>query len=64
MAVAVGFCGQIRWDSTKPDGTPKKQLNVSRLAQLGWQARIDFVDGLSTVVAEFREEIRKNKVRL
>ena len=33
---AVGFQGTISWDMRKPDGTPKKQLDVSRLAALGW----------------------------
>ena len=40
VADAVGFEGSIRWDLSKPDGTPKKQLDVSRLATQGWRARI------------------------
>ena len=42
----VGFSGRIEWDSTKPDGTPKKLLNVSKINQLGWKASIPLEDGL------------------
>jgi hypothetical protein len=40
VAVATSLRGEILWDTSKPDGTPKKQLDVSRLAALGWRARI------------------------
>jgi GDP-L-fucose synthase len=42
----VGFNGQIEYDTTKPDGTPRKLLDVSRLNELGWHHRIDLQDGL------------------
>ena len=42
----VGFEGRIVFDSTKPDGTPRKLLDVSRLASLGWRARTSLLDGL------------------
>jgi len=38
VAGAVGYRGAIRWDPSKPDGTPRKLLDVSRLAELGWRA--------------------------
>jgi len=53
VAVATGYRGEIIWDTSKPDGTPKKQLNVSRLAALGWQARIPLAEGLASTVVEF-----------
>ena len=53
VAAATGFEGTIDWDTTKPDGTPKKQLDVSRLAALGWRARIPLAEGLAGTVAEF-----------
>ena len=43
---AVGFTGRIVFDASKPDGTPRKLLDVSRLAALGWRARIALVDGI------------------
>ena len=53
VAEATGFQGEIRWDASKPDGTPKKQLDVSRLAALGWRARIPLAEGLASTVADF-----------
>ena len=53
VASATGFQGDIHWDASKPDGTPKKQLDVSRLAAFGWQARIPLAEGLRSTVAEF-----------
>lgn len=53
VASATGFQGEIRWDASKPDGTPKKQLDVGRLAALGWRARIPLAEGLVSTVADF-----------
>ena len=47
VAEVTGFRGTIRCDTTKPDGTPRKLLDVSRLARLGWQARIQLRDGIA-----------------
>jgi GDP-L-fucose synthase len=46
IARVTGFTGQLTWDSTKPDGTPRKLMDVSRLAALGWRAGISLEDGL------------------
>jgi GDP-L-fucose synthase len=64
VAMATGYQGAINWDSNKPDGTPKKQLDVSRLAALGWRARIPLAEGLASTVALFREELAQQLVRL
>ena len=53
VAAATGYRGEIRWDTSKPDGTPKKQLDVGRLAALGWTARIPLAEGLVSTVADF-----------
>ena len=42
----VGYQGQIVWDTTKPDGTPRKLLDVSRINALGWQAKTSLVEGI------------------
>ncbi len=42
----VGFTGTIEWDSSKPDGTPRKLLDVSRITALGWKAQISLEDGI------------------
>ena len=63
VAEATDFRGEILWDSTKPDGTPKKQLDVSRLAGLGWRARIPLEQGLRQAVAAFRQELGAGEMR-
>ncbi len=45
----VGYQGEIVWDSTKPDGTPRKLLDVSRMADLGWKYRTELADGVKAV---------------
>jgi GDP-L-fucose synthase len=64
VAAATGFQGEIHWDASKPDGTPKKQLDVSRLAALGWRARIPLAEGLRSTVHNFREQLCQQLVRL
>jgi GDP-L-fucose synthase len=64
VATATGYQGTIHWDSSKPDGTPKKQLDVSRMAALGWRARIPLAEGLASTVALFRQELVQQLVRL
>ena len=63
VAAASGFTGEILWDASKPDGTPKKQLDVSRLAELGWRARIPLADGLRSTVIQFRDQMQQKLVR-
>ena len=50
---AVGFAGTIRWDSGKPDGTPRKLLDVARIRKLGWQASISVEQGIASTYAWF-----------
>ncbi|KGA42891.1 GDP-fucose synthetase [Pectobacterium odoriferum] len=47
MAKVVGYQGQIVFDSSKPDGTPRKLMDVSRLKKLGWQYKVELEEGLS-----------------
>ena len=56
IAAVVGFEGTIEWDTSKPDGTPKKQLDVARLTSLGWKARISLVEGLASTVSAFCQD--------
>ncbi|MCY1369788.1 GDP-L-fucose synthase [compost metagenome] len=46
IARVTGFTGRLSFDASKPDGTPRKLMDVSRLKALGWQARIGLEDGL------------------
>lgn len=49
VAEVVGFRGRIGWDTTKPDGTPRKLLDVSKLTGLGWRPRIPLAEGIAAV---------------
>ena len=49
----IGFTGEIVFDASKPDGTPRKLLDVSRLQQLGWTAKIGLRDGIALAYADF-----------
>ncbi len=49
----VGYTGELKWNTEKPDGTPRKLMDVSRLHNLGWKHRIGLRDGITSVYAEF-----------
>ena len=51
----TGFEGSIEWDASKPDGTPRKLLDVSRLSDLGWKATISLEDGISSTYLWYQE---------
>jgi GDP-L-fucose synthase len=51
----VGFKGEIAWDSTKPDGTPRKLMDVSRIQNMGWKHVIDLREGIAAVYQEFQQ---------
>ena len=52
---AVGFEGEVQWDTNQPDGTPRKLLDVSRIRRFGWEQRIDLEHGLREVYKWFAE---------
>ena len=64
VAQATGFKGEIQWDSSKPDGTPKKQLDVSRLKAMGWQASISLEDGLTLAYQDFQKALIEKSLRI
>ncbi|KGJ72370.1 GDP-fucose synthetase [Cryobacterium roopkundense] len=55
IAQVVGFTGTTEWDTDKPDGTPQKLLDVSKLAEAGWTAQIDLTAGLRSTVEWYRD---------
>ena len=59
VCAAAGWEGEILWDTTKPDGTPRKLCDVSRLTALGYTARIPLEEGLRQTVAWFLEQRRQ-----
>jgi GDP-L-fucose synthase len=56
VATVTGFSGKIVWDSSKPDGTPRKLMDVSRLAKLGWTAKTALREGVAKTYAAFLAE--------
>lgn len=57
VAAAVGYAGEVEWDSSKPDGTPQKLLDISHLQQAGWTSRISLEDGIRNTVEWFRANV-------
>jgi GDP-L-fucose synthase len=63
VAHAAGFAGEIEWDATKPDGTPRKVLDVSRIKALGWKPTITLDEGIASTIAWYKEANALGKVR-
>ena len=59
----TGFKGGIQWDTTKPDGTMKKVLDVSRLHALGWNAKISLEEGIAKTYAWYRHSLSNSMER-
>ena len=59
----VGFAGEIRYDSTKKDGTPRKLLDVSRLEKAGWKATIPLRDGLRSVYEWYVQALENGEIK-
>jgi GDP-L-fucose synthase len=63
VAKSTGFTGEIVWDSSKPDGTPRKVLEVSRLKALGWRPTIRLDDGIASTIAWYKVANARGEVR-
>jgi GDP-L-fucose synthase len=63
VAKEVGYTGKIVWDTTKPNGTPRRALDTSKMDSLGWKAQTPLEEGLKITVDWFLQN-RSNYVRL
>jgi GDP-L-fucose synthase len=63
VARAAGFAGEIEWDASKPDGTPRKVLDVSRIKALGWKPTITLDEGIASTIAWYKEANARGEVR-
>lgn len=63
VAAVVGFKGRLAWDPSKPDGTPRKLLDVSRLTALGWKAQTGLQQGIEHAYASFLAEKAAGRLR-
>jgi GDP-L-fucose synthase len=59
IADVTGFEGETEWDTSKPDGTPQKLLDVSKLAEAGWTAQISLQEGLERTVAWYHDNVER-----
>jgi GDP-L-fucose synthase len=64
IATLAGFKGEISWDSSKPDGTPRKVLDVSRINSLGWKPTIRLEEGIESTINWFKSAVEKGEARL
>ena len=53
VAKVVGYTGRIEWDTTRPNGTPRKLLDVSKAKNLGWTYKTELEDGIKLAYADF-----------
>ena len=60
----IGFKGNIYWDISKPDGTPRKLLNTERINNLGWAPKTSLKEGLVKTIDFFHKELKNNKLRM
>jgi GDP-L-fucose synthase len=63
VAELAGFEGKLAWDSSKPDGTPRKVLDVSKAKALGWAPQISLRDGIASTIAWYKDATAKGEVR-
>jgi len=59
VAQTVGYGGALRFDTTRPDGTPRKLLDVSRMAALGWRPRIALAAGIAAACQDYRDRLHR-----
>jgi GDP-L-fucose synthase len=63
VASAAGFTGEVEWDTSKPDGTPQKVLDVSKIKALGWEPTITLEAGIASTIAWYKEANARGEVR-
>ena len=59
----IGYEGKIIWDSSKPDGTPRKLLDVSRLNKIGWKSKTTLQKGIEITLKSYIDELKTKKIR-
>lgn len=64
ISETVDYDGEIFWDTSKPDGTPRKVLDVSRIKKLGWEPKIDLKSGIEATLDWFKNETNSGQVRM
>ena len=63
IASEFGFKGSIIWDTTKPDGTPRKLLNVEKIKEIGWEPEINLEYGIKETIKSYKSELKNKTLR-
>ena len=63
VAKVIGYTGEIKWDITRPNGTPRKLLDVSKLHNLGWHHKVELVDGIKISYNDFLTRVIREEAR-
>ena len=64
IAAEFGFNGDIEWDQSKPDGTPRKLLDVSNINKLGWKHEIKLDEGIRKTIIDYKNELKNKEIRI
>ena len=64
IALELDYRGKIIWDTSKPDGTPRKLLDISKILKLGWEAKTPLEEGIKLTIKHFKKELESNNLRL
>ena len=64
IAKEFNYTGNIKWETNKPDGTPRKLLEVSQMKKLGWQAKTSLEKGIKLTIKNFEKEFKNKSIRL
>ena len=64
ISSVVGYKGKITWDLSKPDGTPRKLLDVSKLNKFGWSPKIELKKGIELTLKSFLTELQNKTIRI
>jgi len=60
----IGYKGKIIWDTSKPNGTPRKKLDVSLIRSIGWSSKIDIISGINQMLEWYINSLRNKKLFL
>ena len=61
ISYLIGYKGKIVWDKDKPDGTPRKLLDTSRIRSLGWEPKVSLENGIKLAIEDFNKSTFENK---
>ena len=60
----IGFKGKVIWDTSKPDGTPRKILDIGKIKSIGWEPTIDIKIGIQDTISDYKKNFKNNTLRI